>query len=182
MPDDLELLELWRAGDRSAGERLFSRHFDSVYRFFDTKCDGDVDELVQRTFLACVQSKDRFRAEASFRTYLFTIARHELFRHYRQRRRQGEPLDGHLTSVAQLVTTPRSRLARHQAHRRLLHALCSLPLETQTLIELHYWEDFDIPALAAVFGAPQATIRTRLFRARRALEERLQGSSSGQGI
>jgi RNA polymerase sigma factor (sigma-70 family) len=170
---DLELLDRWRGGDAGAGQELFAKYFDSVYRFFDTKSDGDIDELVQRTFLACVRAREQFRGDASFRTFLFTIARHELYRHYRERRRDGERLDPLETSVAELVTTPRSRLARDEAHRQLLDAMCRLPIETQTLLELHYWEELDIAALADIFAAPAATIRTRLHRGRRALRELL---------
>jgi RNA polymerase sigma-70 factor (ECF subfamily) len=174
---DCELVERWRAGDRSAGQALFVRYFDCVYRFFKTKCDGELDELVQRTFLACVQSRDQFRGDSSFRTYVYTIARHELYRHYRQRQRHGWRFEEMVTSVAELVTTPRSRIARDEAHRQLLDAFCQLPINTQTLLELHYWEDVDIAALAAIFEAPAATIRTWLHRGRRALRDVLEAGA-----
>jgi RNA polymerase sigma-70 factor (ECF subfamily) len=175
---DDELLDRWRAGDTESGQALFARHFDSVYGFFASKCDGDVDELVQATFLACVRARDQFRKESSFRTYLFTIARHELYRYLRQRRRDGERLDFASTSIAELATTPGTRLARSDEHRRLLDALRALPVEQQTLLELHYWEDMDIGALAEVFAAPAGTIRTRLHRARRALRARMAATAA----
>jgi RNA polymerase sigma factor (sigma-70 family) len=175
---DQELLDRWRAGDQKAGQDLFARYFDDIYRFFTTKYDGDIDELVQTTFLACVQARDQFRGEASFRTYLYTVARHALFRQYRHRRRHDDRLDFHITSVAQLVTTPRSVIARNQAHRELIEALCRLPLETQMLLELHYWEEVDISSLATIFESPPPTIRTRLRRARLALRDQLQQATS----
>jgi RNA polymerase sigma-70 factor (ECF subfamily) len=174
---DLELLDRWRQGDAAAGQALFARYFDSVYRFFDTKSSGDIDDLVQQTFLACVRARDRFRGDASFRSFLFTIARYELYHHYRRRRRAGDQLDPLLSSVAELVTTPRARLARDQAHRQLLEAMTRLPVDTQMLLELHYREDLDIAELARVFEAPAATIRTRLHRGRRALRDLLAGSA-----
>src|SRR5688572_11173710 len=119
---DIELLDRWRSGDVEAGQSLFARYFDRVYRFFATKCDCDIDDLVQRTFLACVTSRDRFRGDATFQTFVFRIARYELYRHYRQRRR-GERFDPMISSVAELVTTPRARIARDEAHRRLLDAM-----------------------------------------------------------
>jgi RNA polymerase sigma factor (sigma-70 family) len=175
---DYELLDRWRAGDNEAGQALFARHFDSVYGFFASKCDGEIDELVQVTFLACVRARDQFRKESSFRTYLFTIARHELYRYLRQRQRDGERIDFSTTSVAELATTPGSRLARSAEHRQLLGALRRLPLEQQTLLELHYWEDMDIGALAEIFATPAGTIRTRLHRARRALRDRMEAAQS----
>ena len=179
-PTDIALLDQWRNGDAAAGEALFQRHFDSIYSFFETKCEADADELVQSTFLACLRARDQFRKESSFRTYLFTIARHELYRVLRGRQRDGARLDFELSSIADLVTTPGTRMARNQEHRRLIDGLRQLPVEQQTLLELHYWEDMDIGDLAEVFEIPHATIRTRLHRARKSLRDKMEGAAPPQ--
>jgi RNA polymerase sigma factor (sigma-70 family) len=170
---DLELLQRWRAGEAAAGEALFARHFDSLCGFFATKCQGDADELVQRTLLACVRAKDQFRAESTFRTYVFTVARNELYHYLQSRRRDDARLDFSITSVADLITTPATRLARDADRRHLIEVLRGLPVDQQTLLELHYWQDFDIAALAEVFDATPGAIRVRLHRARKALRDRL---------
>jgi len=170
-PDDIALLDRWRGGNAEAGEALFQRHFDSIYSFFETKCESEADELVQATFLACLRARDQFRKDSSFRTYLFTIARHELYRVLRNRQRDGARLDFELSSIAELVSTPGTKIARSQEHRRLIEALQRLPLEQQTLLELHYWEDMGIGELAEVFEVQATTIRTRLYRARNALRD-----------
>lgn len=172
--DDLALLDRWSAGDSAAGQALFARYFDSIYGFFETKCEADADELTQATFLACVRVRDKFRREASFRTFLFAIARNELYRRLRDRQRRDAKLDFELSSIAELVSTPGTRMARGQEHHRLLEALQHLPVEQQTLLELHYWEELEIRDLAQVFEAPEATIRTRLHRARARLRELLE--------
>lgn len=174
MDPDLELLDRWCAGDKAAGNALFKRHFDAVYGFFENKVRTDVDELVQETFLACVHKRDRFRRQSSFRTFLFAIARFELYRHWRRHARSGEVLDFSDISLAQLGTTPATRMARDQAREQLLAALRSLPLEQQLLLELHYWEGMESQELAEVFDIAAATARTRLFRARHALRERME--------
>lgn len=168
---DGDLLDRWRAGDHAAGQLLFQRHFDSIYGFFETKCEQEADELVQATFLACLRAREQFRKESSFRTYLFTIARHELYRVLRTRQRDGQRLDFEVSSIAALVSTPGTRIGRNQEHQRLVSALRQLPVEQQTLLELHYWEEMSIGDLAEVFESPAVTIRTRLHRARRALQE-----------
>ena len=61
MTSDLELLDRWCAGDKTAGGDLFARHFDVVYGFFARKVDHDAEELVQETFVACVKNRDKFR-------------------------------------------------------------------------------------------------------------------------
>lgn len=172
MADDLDLLERWRAGDRDAGNQLFERYFSSICRFFENKVQGDAEELVQSTFLACVNNRDSFREQSSFRTYLFSIARYQLYGFYRSRQKNNA-LDFGVTSVAAMNTGPVSRLARGEDHERLLEALCSLPLEQQTLLELFYWENMEAADLAEVFGVSPVTVRTRLHRARHALRERM---------
>ncbi|MFN0247820.1 MAG: RNA polymerase sigma factor [Kofleriaceae bacterium] len=173
-PTDIELLEGWRAGNGDAGKQLFERHFDSIFGFFETKCPNDADDLVQSTFLACLKAKTQFRAESSFRTYLFTIARNELYHLFRTRQRKDAKLDFELSSIAELISTPGTKLARNQEHRMVVEAMQHLPVEQQMLLELHYWEEQDIASLAIVFDAPAATIRTRLHRARLALREQLE--------
>src|SRR5262245_48843442 len=109
MDPDLVLLERWRAGDQQAGQDLFARHFADIYRFLQHKAGADADELAQQTFLGCLASRDQFRQQSSFRTYLFAIARHELYRHLRRIRRD-ENLDFEVTSIAAIVTSAGSRL------------------------------------------------------------------------
>ena len=181
MATDLELLERWRAGDRGAGSELFERYFSSISRFFENKIGGDVEELVQATFMACVDNRDKFRGQSSFRTYIFSIARYQLYGYYRRNRRDGQALDFGVTSLADLGTTPHSAIARNQQHQRLLSALCVLPIEQQILLELHYWEDMGMEELAEVFDIKPATVRTRLFRARQALRDHLAQLTEGQG-
>jgi RNA polymerase sigma factor (sigma-70 family) len=171
--DDAELVGRWRGGDQQAGEALFARYFDALYRFFATK-SADPGDLTQATLLAVVRSRQQFAGRSSFRTYLFSIARNELYDHLRAQKRHG--FDPEVSSIIDLVTTPATRLDRNDDHRRLCLALRELPIEQQTLLELHYWEDLDAAALAEVFDAPATTIRTRLHRARLALRERLLAS------
>lgn len=166
---DVDLLNAWRAGDAANGRLLFQKYFQALYRFFANKCD-DPDEMVQQTFLAIVKAKDQFAGRSSFRTYLYTVARHELYRHLRglQRARNFDPA---LSSIADLATSAGGKLARNQQHKLLCAALRTLPVEQQTLLELHYWDGLDATALAEVFESNAAAIRNRLHRAREKLRE-----------
>jgi RNA polymerase sigma-70 factor (ECF subfamily) len=170
---DLALLGAWRSGNAGAGELLFARHFRAVYRFFETKYPSDVDELVQATFLACVGAKHRFHEGSSFRAYLFTVARHELYRVIGERQRALGRIDFAVSSIEELVPTPGTRMDGRRERVRLLEALRSMPVDVQMLLELHYWQGVGIGELAAIFEAPEVTIRSRLHRARAAVRERM---------
>ena len=167
---DEELFEAWRAGDAAAGAALYERYFDPLFRFLRGKVEAAVEDLLQQTFLTCVKRKEALRDGAKFRSYLFTVARHELFEHWRQRaKRAGDVEIGEL-SIQDLGTSPTGIIARQAEHRLLLRALRTLPLDLQIALELHYWEGMTGPELAEVLAIPEGTVRSRLRRAQEALE------------
>lgn len=177
---DLDLLDAWRAGDRRAGSELFSRHFDSVYRFFRNKVDVQFEDLVQRTFVACLESRDRFREVASFRTFLFSIAHNLLREHFRRGSRA--EVDFSDTSIVDLGAGPASVMAAGEQARLLVHALRKIPFESQVLLELYYWEELTGPELAAFLGVPEGAARTRLWRARKQLRAALADAEQGSSL
>ncbi|MCA9658317.1 MAG: sigma-70 family RNA polymerase sigma factor [Myxococcales bacterium] len=167
---DLELLEAWRGGDLRAGNALFQRHFAALSRFFRNKIDVGVEDLIQDTFLACVEGRDRFAGRSSFRTYLFSVARHLLYARYRRRQRD---LDVTVTSVIDLGASPSRPLGRREEEAALLKALRSIPIEHQIALELAYWEGMKGPEIAEILGITANTARSRLARARAALRKAL---------
>lgn len=174
MATDFELLDAWRAGDREAGNSLFERHFDAICRFFANKVTHGVDDLIQKTFLGCVESRDRFQKQASFRTFLFAVAHNVLREHFRERRREGVPPDLGETSTDELTPSPSAVFAAHEEQRLLLEALRRIPLDYQLVLELYYWEDMAAPELAQVLAIPEGTVRSRLRKAKEALSERMK--------
>lgn len=174
MRTDAELLEAWRAGDRAAGRELFERHISSVSRFFRNKIGEEREDLIQRTFLACVEARDRLRDGASFRSYVLRVARSKLYDHIARRRGTPHRPDVLTASLADLGPSPSRLIAEGEQDQLLLHALRSLPLELQTLLELHYWEGMGTAELAEVMEIPRGTVKTRLWRARGLLKEHME--------
>lgn len=174
MSDDLALLDAWRSGDKAAGDVLLQRHFDGLYRFFRNKLDAGVDDLIQRTFVACIAAKDGIRKQSSFRTYLFTVARHELYHHYARRQRDAAMFAPETTSIASMGASPTSVVAAQQEQRILLRALRDLPLDFQVTIELFYWEQLSMAEIAEILEVPVGTAKSRLRRAREALEAKVR--------
>lgn len=174
MEADIELLEAWRAGDPRAGNDLLRRYFAALHRFFAHKIDDEVEDLIQRTMLALVRSKDAIREATSFRAYLFTVARNELYRYLSARRRSRDALDFGSVSVADLGTSPSAMVARRDEQAVLLRALRAIPVELQIALELHYWEGMTTAELATTLAVPQGTVKSMLRRAREQLEVRLR--------
>jgi RNA polymerase sigma factor (sigma-70 family) len=170
---DYELLSAWRNDDAASGNALVRRHFTSVYTFLRSKAPEHVDELVQRTFLACVEAVERIDETRSFRAYLFGIARRQLIYHYRSHRREGERFDPMLESVCDVRGSPSQVAAMRQEQQLVLDALQNLPLDLQITLELHYWEGMTVAEVAAVLEVPPGTVKSRLHRARELLREKL---------
>jgi RNA polymerase sigma-70 factor (ECF subfamily) len=136
---------------------------------------------VQETLLQCVKGRETFQRQSTFRTYLFAIARHVLFHHWRKRAVARATLDFDEVSIEALITSAGTRLARREDRARLGAALATLPLDQQILLELYYWESLDREQLAEVFEVEPATIGSRLFRARQALKACLDAQGGGPG-
>lgn len=176
MPDarsDAALLEAWQAGDQEAGAELFGRHFEAVARFFRNKADGAIDDLVQKTFLGCVEGRERVRGDAGFRGYLFGVARNVLRKHWRVRATHGPSDELDEASLVELGASPSSAYARDRSQLTLLNALRRIPLDAQVILELCYWEQLTATEIAAVLEIPVGTAKTRIRRARALLAKEL---------
>lgn len=170
---DEVLLDAWRAGNRDAGEQLFERHYASLARFFRNKVPDAAQDLIQRTFVALLESQERFRGGSSFRTYVFAIAHNQLRMHYRTSKRALVRADLDLTrlSSSELSPAPSTLVVRREEQRLLLEALRRIPLAYQIALELHYWEECSATEIAKVLDMPLGTAKTRLRRGRELLEE-----------
>lgn len=179
--EDKELFAGWLSGDRSAGEELIERHYDSVARFLRTKAGPQADDLVQRVFLVCLDRGTQFRGESSFRSFLFGIARNVVFEFIRGKVRDQARAGEDVGSSSIMDLAPGlSTIAIQRAEQRLLvEALQRLPLDLQMAIELYYWEELSVAELAEALEVPAGTVKSRLHRARELLREemrRLPGS------
>ena len=121
---------------------------------------------MQRCFLGCLEARPRIREGANFRSFLFGVARNVLLMHFRGSRRDRDRLDFTERSAEDLGASPVSLLAKEREAHLLLHALRSIPLEYQIVLELYYWEGLNSREIADMDGTPEATIRTRLRRAK----------------
>ena len=176
---DLELLDAWRAGDARSGEALFERYVPVLVRFFRNKVEHAAEDLIQATFVACLESHARYEGRSEFRTFLLGIARHKLYQHYRRDGRAIEDLDLASHSFVDLAPGASTIMAERAEEQLLLHALRSIPVELQVVLELFYWEALTAGEIAAICEVPEGTIRTRIRSARQRLAARLAELDAG---
>jgi RNA polymerase sigma factor (sigma-70 family) len=169
---DAELVEAWGRGDRAAAQELVDRYYRSVFRFFDLRVGPAAEDLTQRTFLGCVESRAKLRQADSFRPFLFAIARALLLNHLRSRTVEANVFEtGDVATALDPGPTASRIVARHEEQVLLLRAIQTLEVDTQLLLVLFYWEGLKSVEISAVIGAPVSTITTRLSRARTALRD-----------
>lgn len=170
MRSDAQLLDAWRQGDQAAARELFDRYFDRIYRFFATKVGDGVQDLIQETFLGCVEARDSISDPSMFRRYLFGIARRRLYRRWRD---GDDKIDFGVSTVADLSPSPSRLLVQNEEQRNVLAAMQRLPVDLQIVLELFYWETMTAPEIGAVLDLAEGTVRTRLRRARELLGREL---------
>lgn len=174
---DTELVLAWRRGDPRAFGRLVQRHHTALRRFLARHASSDaVDDLVQAAFVGCVES-DGCAYRASFRAYLWGIARNKLLMHWRERRTEldrGSTLD--VERIPEAGAELPSSVEIRERRQRLTMALRHLDRDLRRVLELFYWEDRSTAQIASELQCPLGTIHSRLDRARRRLREELAGS------
>jgi RNA polymerase sigma-70 factor (ECF subfamily) len=163
---DAELLDAWASGDTVSGSRLFDRHYPSIYRFFANKLSSpsEIEDLVQQSFMACVEAKARYRGEASFRTFLFAIARNVLLRHLRDARKHDVDEASNSLADCGLGVSTIFKLRREQ--QLLLTALRHIPIDSQVVLEMSFWEQMPAREIGEVLGESEPAIRGRLRKAK----------------
>ena len=168
---DLDLLSAWRRGDPVAGETLFERHYAKISRFFFNKArEEDAADLIQKTFLRCVERHTTKGSDTEFGAFLFGIARNVLLEYYRGKHRQHGPLEFAAASLEALDPTPSSVLGHRREARILLQALRRIPIEMQVVLELYMFEGLQGREISQIVGAPLPTVRTWIRRSKQLLQ------------
>lgn len=182
---DDELAERLRDGDRDAVEQAYVAHHAAV-RAFARRLVGDeaaAEDIVHEAFIALPRAIRRFRGEGSLRSFLIGVAINHSRRHVRsamRRRRATERLaarDEVLPPPG--AATPADDLRRKRLASRLWAALDRLPIDQRAVFVLCEAEQRTSVEVAAIVGAPEGTVRTRLFHAKRKLREILEDERGG---
>lgn len=181
-PDE-ELMIRYREGDLRAFEELYGRHRQGLYRFISWRSPREdwVDEIVQDSWANLHHARGRYRPDATFRTYLYQIARNRLLDLVRQHQDllaadMGTGTGGRdtfdvLADAAHDVVTPEAVLDEKQQANRLQRALDSLPPEQKEAIVLQQFSGMSLEEISLVVAAPVETVKSRLRYAMRKLRE-----------
>lgn len=184
-----------RDSDRQDADLRFEQEalpwIDDVYRFALslTRNEAEAEDVVQEAFLRAYRSWHTYQPGSDARRWLFTIARNVFLRARERGRRQVEVEDGDVEALAAVREHEDARsdgvdelLARIDLAPALNDALGRLQEPFRSAVVLVDVEDQSYEAAAEILGVPIGTVRSRLFRGRRLLQQMLLTYARDAGI
>ena len=183
---DPELAQRIASGDKHAFELLMRRYNQMLYRTARSilKDEAEAEDAVQEAYLLAYRGMSGFRGDAKLSTWLVRIVVNEAIGRARKRNRgaeviqlSGESLENRETveeNVNRTLPEQPEHAARRAQTRRLLEAkIDELPDAFRTVFVLRALEELSVEEAAVALGIPEATVRSRFFRARSLLREAL---------
>lgn len=181
---DVDIVQAVAAGDLAAFELLMRRYNRRLYRTARSilKDDAEAEDALQEAYLLIHRGIGQFRGEAGLSTWLTRIVANEAIGRSRKSRRRAEiiQLDGETEWEAAgeamndaIPEQPEQAALRAEARRLLERKIDDLPDSFRTVFMLRALEELTVDETAQCLGIPEATVRTRFFRARSMLRESL---------
>jgi RNA polymerase sigma-70 factor (ECF subfamily) len=161
-------------GDRTAMHALFSNRHVQVFRFVQRQLRNAAlaEDVTSEVFLDVWRCADRFEGRSSVLTWILAIARHKA---YSARPRHSlEPVDEDVAEAVADDCNPAASVQAQDRSRLLSKCLTTLSPENREIIDLVYYQEQSIDAVARILCIPHNTAKTRLFRARKRLADELK--------
>jgi RNA polymerase sigma-70 factor, ECF subfamily len=171
---DKALLGLIAQGDKPAMRALFGRFNVRVFRFLVrlVKNDALAEELLNDVFIAVWRHAGQFRARSRVSTWLLAIARQKALSVLR--RRTEEELDEvALRSIEDPADDPEAALRKVERNKLMRDCLEQLSPAHREVVDLVYYHERTTEEVADILAIPRATVKTRMFYARKRLGELL---------
>lgn len=175
--------------DRFRDEALPHLPAVSRYALSLTRDEADADDLVQETFLRALRAWDQFQEGTECRAWLFTICRNTHLRTSRREQRVEAHADADLESLAAAALHAAAQgdgmedvFTRQETAAAVRQAVDELPEPFRGAVILVDLQEQSYETAARVLGVPKGTVRSRLFRGRRLLQERLIEHARDAGI
>lgn len=180
-PSDRELIARVRAGDMEAFGQVYERYAQPVYRFaYHLLGNADeADDVKQDAFVRVYHALPGFRGECTLLTWLLKVTANLCRDRFKSQQRRGEmallpEIATHLPDGTRGRTDPLAALEKDYLSSVVHRALRGLPVPQRELIVLRDLEELSYQQIADVLGCSVASVKLRLFRARRALKERVE--------
>ncbi len=177
---DLEIVKRVQRGDKSAFDLLVIKYQHKLAKLITpyVRDSDDVFDVVQESFIKAYKALPRFRGDSAFYTWIYRIAINTAKNYLTAQSRrpprsdvdavEAEYYDG--GSVLHDNTTPEAIMIKEEIKAAIDKAISNLPEELKTAITLREFEAMSYDEIADVMECPVGTVRSRIFRAREAID------------
>ena len=176
--NDQELIGEILKGDQQAVQGLHERYVDRIfhYIYIQTNSYHDTEELLQDVFLKAANHLDSFEGEASFKTWIFRIARNTVIDYYRKQKNMKKSFameDRLLENFAGETEAAETIVLRNLHIDEVFERINQLPNHYRTVLHLRFIEDFSIKETAAIMGKTTPAVKSMQRRASKILSEEI---------
>jgi RNA polymerase sigma-70 factor (ECF subfamily) len=179
---DEELLGRIAQGDRLAMQVLFARHQVRLYRFVlrFVSSQAAAEDVISEVFLDVWRQADRFEGRSAVSTWLLAIARFKALSS--MRRKPEEELDEETAgAIEDSSDDPEVAVQKKDTGKMLRACMQQLSPEHREVIDLVYYHEQSVEDVARIIGIPEATVKTRMFYARKQMSELLKAAGVDRG-
>lgn len=176
--DDAMLVRQFQGGDEAAFEELYRRYrkpaLRTAYLLTGNLCDSE--NVLQEAFLKCYQHLGGLRNPSGFKSWFWRILTRTAWDYCRKRSREcpiEDIFDAYQATLSPIASSLDDLIGREEA-ADILAAVDKLPIKQKTVIILYYYNEFSVAEIAEATGALPATVKSRLYLARRSLQDMLQ--------
>ena len=179
---DRELVERVAKGDRAAVRLLFMRHHARVYRFAARQTGSDMmaDDIANEVFLELWRQAPAYEGRSEVSTWLLGIARFKALSALRKKKEEWIG-DDDAAAIPDTADTPEVAVMKDDKATALRGMVNGLPEEHRTVIDLAYYHAKSVAEIAEILSIPVATVKTRMFYARKKLGEALKAAGFERG-
>lgn len=174
-------------GDQDAFAEIVYSFQDSVYnlcyRLLGERTEAE--DATQETFLKAFGSLRRYDPERPFKTWLLTIASNHCIDRLRKRRMTWLSIDEPMPATLALASDdpqPEQVAVNNERSQRIQLMLNDLPEDYRAAVVLRYWYDYSYVEIAEILETTESAIKSRLFRARQMLAEKIDRSQPSTGL
>jgi RNA polymerase sigma-70 factor, ECF subfamily len=169
-------------GDRRAMQALFARHRTPVFRFVVriVRNEAAAEDVLSDVFLDVWRQAGTFEGRSSVSTWLLSIARFKALSALR-RKPEAELDEETASAIEDQSDDPEITLAKKDKGAAMRDCLNGLSAEHREIIDLVYYHEKSVDEVAAIVGIPAATVKTRMFYARKKLSELLKARGIDRG-
>ena len=180
---DKQLVERVRRGDKRAFDLLILKYqhkiISIVGRYLGDQ--NDVQDVSQETFIKAYRAIPNFRGDSAFYTWLYRIAVNTAKNHLVSKSRRPPNIDVDIddgefqnnSAVLRDNESPQASLATSQMEQVIFRSIENLPSELRIAVTLREFDGLSYEEIAKIMNCPVGTVRSRIFRAREAIEKKI---------